>query len=58
MDASRMTNNEPPYSGDNPCLECKPGTCHRCGEERPDATLAPHMGVILCSECFYAGWVK
>ena len=36
------------------CPDCKHGTCHTCGVERPDAVLAPHMGVVLCSDCFAA----
>ena len=47
-------NNLPPYGGSNPCLDCRHGVCHRCGVERADATLAPHMGVILCRGCFVA----
>jgi hypothetical protein len=34
-----------------PCPECRKGVCHTCGQERKDAVLAPHMGVILCSDC-------
>ena len=37
-----------------PCPECRPGLCHVCGHEGPDAVLAPHTGRILCSECFAA----
>lgn len=35
-----------------PCPDCRKGVCHRCGEERSDAVLAPHMGVVLCQACF------
>lgn len=42
-----------PWSGSNPCPDCKIGTCHRCGEDKPDALPGPHMGVVLCSDCFW-----
>lgn len=42
------------WGDDNPCPDCRTGLCHRCGEEKSDALLAPHMGVVLCGDCFYA----
>lgn len=44
-----------PFTGDNPCPDCTTGVCHRCGEAKRDALPAPHMGVVLCSGCFYNG---
>lgn len=43
----------PPFSGSNPCHDCKIGTCHHCGEDKPDALPGPHMGVVLCRDCFH-----
>lgn len=36
------------------CPKCREGVCHTCGQERRDAVLAPHMGVVLCQPCFMA----
>lgn len=38
-------------STERPCPDCRKGVCHRCGQERPDASPAPHMGVVLCNDC-------
>lgn len=45
----------PPFTGKNPCPDCRIGLCHRCAEEKPDALPAPHMGVVLCRDCFCSG---
>lgn len=42
----------PPFSDENPCPKCRTGLCHRCAYLGPDAVIAPHMGVVLCSRCF------
>lgn len=52
-DVTRGAEAIPPFTGENPCPDCKWGTCHRCGEDKPDAIPAPHMGVVvLCGPCF------
>jgi hypothetical protein len=47
-----------PFSDENPCKKCRRGVCHRCLAETDDALPAPHMGVVLCSACFYEKFTR